>query len=281
MERAGASLRVVMRKRSTLEAGFGTEKSSTDEGSRTTRARPTRSSRRAVERLVARSDLPAHVRCSIGVMSQTIAGARRALRRRDALDEAVDDAEAKVEHCGWLAEPGRAVLNWKMRWVLLQAGSLWYFKDQTLKEQLGRMPLARAQARSGATEACSTRLDEQRTLHLRAADRTEALACRRVLRRALAELAPAQSAERVLVDGVVRGGARSTEGNDGNDATSRLTSIDGVPAVAATVGAPRRARERRGARRDAGERRARAPGRRRRRLESVSRRDSRRRRRRV
>ena len=89
-----------------------------------------------------------------------------------------------------------------MRWVLLQAGSLWYFKDQTLKEQLGRMPLFGCKLEPGATARHFSLVSEQRTLHLRAADRTEALAWQAVLRRALAELAPAQSAERVLVDGV-------------------------------------------------------------------------------
>ena len=47
--------------------------------------------------------------------------------------------ERLVEHCGWLLKMGRAVHNWRMRWVLLQAGYLWYFKDGTCKEPLGRM----------------------------------------------------------------------------------------------------------------------------------------------
>ena len=191
-----------MRKRSTLEAGFGTEKSATDEGL----AHHSRSADALQSALRSNDpslDLPAHAkRFSIGVMSQTIAGLveRNTTPRRP--DEAVDDAEAKVEHCGWLLKQGRAVLNWKMRWVLLQAGSLWYFKDQTLKEQLGRMPLFGCKLEPGATARHFSLVSEQRTLHLRAADRTEALAWQAVLRRALAELAPAQSAERVLVDGV-------------------------------------------------------------------------------
>ena len=75
-------------------------------------------------------------------------------------------------------------------------------KANTLKEQLGRMPLFGCTLEPGATARHFSLVSEQRTLHLRAADRTEALAWQAVLRRALAELAPAQSAERVLVDGV-------------------------------------------------------------------------------
>ena len=41
---------------------------------------------------------------------------------------------ALVEHCGWLLKQGRAVQNWKMRWVMLQAGCLWYFRDDQRKE---------------------------------------------------------------------------------------------------------------------------------------------------
>ena len=38
----------------------------------------------------------------------------------------------------------------KMRWVMLQAGCVWYFRDQSRKEQLGMMPLVGSQV-EGAT----------------------------------------------------------------------------------------------------------------------------------
>lgn len=80
--------------------------------------------------------------------------------------------------------------NWKMRWVMLQAGCVWYFRDQSRKEQLGMMALAGSEVR-GATADNPRHLQlvsEERTLHLIAADQTEALGWLRVLKRAIEEV---------------------------------------------------------------------------------------------
>ena len=48
-----------------------------------------------------------------------------------------DGSRLLVEHCGWLLKQGRAINNWKVRWVIVQASCLWYFKDDTRSELLG------------------------------------------------------------------------------------------------------------------------------------------------
>ena len=60
------------------------------------------------------------------------------------------------------------VHNWKMRWVMLQAGCVWYFAEQSRRTQLGVMPLLGSSV-EGATAANPRHLQlisAERTLHL-------------------------------------------------------------------------------------------------------------------
>ena len=59
-------------------------------------------------------------------------------------DAIADSGLSLVEHCGWLLKQGRAFQSWKIRWVMVQAGCLWYFKDDSRRDLLGRMHLTRA-----------------------------------------------------------------------------------------------------------------------------------------
>ena len=98
---------------------------------------------------------------------------------------------ALVEHCGWLLKQGRAMQNWKMRWVIVQAGCVWYWKDDSRRELLGSVRLSGTalEYRHGSRHLAIR--TKERTLHLVAADESEAHAWARVLRRCIAELTDA------------------------------------------------------------------------------------------
>ena len=101
---------------------------------------------------------------------QAAANVVAGLKERDEANKAYAEAELEggadglgtsapslVEHCGWLLKQGRAVANWKMRWVMVQAGCIWYFKDESRRELLGRMALASAKVRAPSARRIAPR----------------------------------------------------------------------------------------------------------------------------
>lgn len=53
----------------------------------------------------------------------------------------MEQAVVKVLKEGWLEKQGGNVHSWKRRWFVLHAKSLDYYKDKTMKEQLGTIPI--------------------------------------------------------------------------------------------------------------------------------------------
>lgn len=116
---------------------------------------------------------------ALQMMAQTVTGmvGRMSKTAYTELDMATTEA-ALVEHCGWLLMKRRTLQRWKVRWMLLQAGYLWYFKDCFSCRQ-GR-PLGRVRLGGLSTieEGPSPRQlavkSEQSTLFLTAANEIEA-----------------------------------------------------------------------------------------------------------
>lgn len=96
-------------------------------------------------------------------------------------------SDAVSELCGWMLKRGRAVQNWKMRWIMLQAGELLYFRNSSRRALLGGMYLRDCAIEAGQTARHLSVRSQSRTLHLMAADERDALAWRHSIRLAIRE----------------------------------------------------------------------------------------------
>ena len=110
-----------------------------------------------------------------------------------------------VEHCGWLLKQGRAVSNWKVRWVVVQASCIWYFKDDSRSELLGRMALANAAVEIEDARYITVR-SPQRKLLLLAASEAEARTWALVLRRCVVDIEQASKRSSHAADLPTRSG---------------------------------------------------------------------------
>lgn len=130
-----------------------------------------------------------HLLNPLGTVARAVTGHfERAASVRELGKGEVDGGGSHEEHCGWLLKRGRVVRNWKMRWVMVQAGYLWYFQDESRHELHGRMTLSSGIVRHGKPTLRNLEVEsEQRTLFLLAADEVEAQAWARVLTRCIHE----------------------------------------------------------------------------------------------
>ena len=186
---------MLAQRRQALEAGLNLQDSIT-EGGRWHHERSANALKSKLAHGDAALGLQPHGRKGSSIGVRTVANALTGIVERNESKQAyqaetdaraVDSGFALVEHCGWLLKQGRAFQSWRMRWAMVQAGCLWYFKDDGRRELLGRMALASTTivAERDARQFCIR--SEQRVLRLIAADETEARAWIRVLLRCVRE----------------------------------------------------------------------------------------------
>lgn len=166
-----AARTMLEQRRREVEAGVG---ESVGVGARWRHDRSMEALRGTLQAMQGQSDVLSTTTCKgatnqnpLQVVAQAFSGIVERSTSKSAYPEVDSIVEALVEHCGWLLKLGRAVHSWKIRWVMLQAGYLWYFRDPSRKEPLGRMSLYGCTvAAEGSSRRHLVLTSSLRTLHL-------------------------------------------------------------------------------------------------------------------